>query len=99
MASIYSWAHTFQKRVSMGRTRQKDIGAEADHAREGESACDETCWDIDDVAKFFKVTPDTVREWRRHGYGPPPRKVGRHLRWVPEEVHDWFRDLPTDNAA
>ncbi|WP_067902762.1 helix-turn-helix domain-containing protein [Nocardia vaccinii] len=59
----------------------------------------ENCWDIGDVAQFFKVTPDTVREWRRNGYGPPARRVGRHLRWVPEEVSDWFRDLPMDNAA
>ena len=83
----------------MERTGHIDPGTVADVSDTWGSVRGENCWDIGDVANFFKVTPDTVREWRRHGYGPPARRVGRHLRWVPQEVADWFRDLPMDNAA
>ncbi|WP_425303292.1 helix-turn-helix transcriptional regulator [Nocardia wallacei] len=59
----------------------------------------EHCWDIHDVGRFLKVSPDTVREWRKHGYGPPARRVGKHLRWRPDEVRSWFEALPADRAA
>ncbi|MGW5518878.1 helix-turn-helix transcriptional regulator [Nocardia africana] len=99
MASMYSWAQTIAKRISMDRTGRKKTADKHDSTSELEIPGAANCWDIYDVANFFKVTPDTVREWRRHGYGPPPRRVGRHLRWVPDEVLDWFRELPMDNAA
>ncbi|WP_374726787.1 helix-turn-helix domain-containing protein [Nocardia kruczakiae] len=83
----------------MERKRRNSPESAENLAEDSRSAGEENCWDIGDVANFFKVTPDTVREWRRHGYGPPARRVGRHLRWVPEEVVSWFHELPMDNAA
>ncbi|WP_433599127.1 helix-turn-helix domain-containing protein [Nocardia sp. CA-135953] len=56
-------------------------------------------WTIDDVAEFLNVPVDSVREWRKKGYGPPARKVGKHLRWNPAAVRDWFDQLPVDDAA
>lgn len=59
----------------------------------------EQCWSIVEVAEFLNVPPDSVREWRKKGYGPPARKVGKHLRWNPAQVREWFDNLPLDDVA
>lgn len=50
-------------------------------------------WSPDDVASYFGVPVQTVYQWRHKNYGPPCRKVGRHLRYKPEEVENWFNSL------
>ena len=51
------------------------------------------CWGVDDVAAFLDVSTRTLYEWRRTGYGPRSRRVGRCLRYDPDEVRAWFLAL------
>jgi hypothetical protein len=39
-------------------------------------------WDIDQVATYLNVPKRTLYRWRTLGYGPPGKRVGRHLRYV-----------------
>lgn len=50
-------------------------------------------WTVQDVATFLSVPVSTLYEWRRTGYGPPARKVGKYLRYRPDEVVGWFDAL------
>jgi hypothetical protein len=34
-----------------------------------------------------------LREWRSKGYGPPWRKVGKHVRYEPDRVREWLDTL------
>ncbi|MFE2685553.1 helix-turn-helix transcriptional regulator [Streptomyces mirabilis] len=36
---------------------------------------------------------ETVYQWRRKGTGPRGFRVGRHLRFDPEEVRAWVESL------
>ncbi|MFI0090121.1 helix-turn-helix transcriptional regulator [Streptomyces bobili] len=36
---------------------------------------------------------DTVYQWRRKGTGPRGFRVGRHLRFDPEDVRSWVASL------
>ena len=57
----------------------------------------ERLWGIEDVAAFLAVPVETIRAWRKRNYGPPARKVGKHLRWDPARVREWF-DAAEDAA-
>jgi hypothetical protein len=35
----------------------------------------------------------TLYQWRYHRYGPPGRRVGRYVRYDPEQVRAWFAEL------
>ena len=48
-------------------------------------------WCIDDVAEYLGVPVQTIYGWRPKGYGPPPIKVGKHLRWIPATVVAWAK--------
>ncbi len=44
-----------------------------------------------DLASHLKVPLATLYGWRHKGVGPPSHKVGRHLRYVQEEVEEWVK--------
>ncbi|WP_329000876.1 helix-turn-helix domain-containing protein [Kribbella sp. NBC_00709] len=50
-------------------------------------------WDIDQVAAYLNVPKRTLYRWRTLGYGPPGKKVGRHLRYRATDVIAWFANL------
>ncbi|TCC52169.1 DNA-binding protein [Kribbella pittospori] len=50
-------------------------------------------WTIDQVATYLGVPKRTLYRWRTLGYGPPGRRVGRHLRYRASDVIDWFASL------
>jgi excisionase family DNA binding protein len=50
-------------------------------------------WSIDEVADFLNVSKDTIYGWRKTGYGPPASKIGKHLRWRPQDVAAWVERL------
>jgi DNA-binding transcriptional MerR regulator len=52
----------------------------------------EALWDIDHVAQYLGVPVQTLYAWRKRGYGPPAGRIGRHLRYDPDEVRAWFRN-------
>ncbi|MGH3925824.1 MAG: helix-turn-helix domain-containing protein [Pseudonocardiaceae bacterium] len=55
----------------------------------------ETLWTIDDVATYLRVPVQTLYQWRRKKIGPPARKCGRHLRYEPAAVRQWFTNGAT----
>jgi hypothetical protein len=34
----------------------------------------------------------TLYRWRRYRCGPPCHRIGRYLRYLPEEVIAWLKD-------
>jgi predicted DNA-binding transcriptional regulator AlpA len=40
----------------------------------------------------------TIYQWRTRGYGPPGRRVGKHVRFLPDDVRAWVKSLKTDAA-
>jgi hypothetical protein len=53
-------------------------------------------WDFADVAKFCKVSVATVKKWRHNRTLTCGRKMGKHVRFEPIEVVEWFRTLPQE---
>jgi excisionase family DNA binding protein len=47
-------------------------------------------WGPEDVSAYLGVPVPTLYQWRRKGYGPAARRVGKHLRWNPDAVRAWF---------
>jgi predicted DNA-binding transcriptional regulator AlpA len=50
-------------------------------------------WDIDRVAAYLNVPTRTLYRRRTLGYGPPGKRVGRHIRYRASEVIAWFTSL------
>ncbi|MFD6095721.1 helix-turn-helix domain-containing protein [Nocardiopsis flavescens] len=48
-------------------------------------------WSVEDAAAYLRVPPKTLYEWRYKGDGPPSHRIGRYVRYMPEEVHAWVR--------
>jgi excisionase family DNA binding protein len=48
-------------------------------------------WSVKDAASYLRVPPKTLYEWRYKGDGPPSHRIGRYVRYVPDEVHAWVR--------
>jgi excisionase family DNA binding protein len=46
-------------------------------------------WTIRDVSAYLAVPVGTLYQWRHRGEGPPAIRLGRHLRYDPESVHNW----------
>jgi len=58
----------------------------------------ERLWSVQDVAEFLSVPVKTVYEWRRNGYGPTGRRVGKYVRYDPAAVRQWFDSLSDEMA-
>ncbi|MDH2389742.1 helix-turn-helix domain-containing protein [Streptomyces sp. HNM0663] len=53
----------------------------------------------DDLVELFELpSVETVYQWRRKRIGPRGFRVGRHLRYDPEDVRAWVSSL-VDGAA
>lgn len=48
-------------------------------------------WSVEDVARFLRVSVETVYRWRKVRYGPPAARVGKHLRYDAADVRAWFK--------
>lgn len=46
-------------------------------------------WSIHDVSAYLGVPVGTLYHWRSSGYGPPGRRVGKYVRYRPEDVEAW----------
>lgn len=53
-------------------------------------------WGPQDVADYLGVPISTVYYWRSRGGGPPGRRVGKRLRYKPDDVEAWFGALPEE---
>ena len=43
-----------------------------------------------EVAGYLGVPVSTLYQWRTRGRGPVALRVGRHLRWRPQDVESWL---------
>jgi excisionase family DNA binding protein len=53
---------------------------------------------IGQLAHLLQVPVGTLYQWRHRHYGPAGRRVGRHVRYRPEDVEAWLDSLD-DEAA
>ncbi|WP_020495668.1 helix-turn-helix transcriptional regulator [Sciscionella marina] len=44
---------------------------------------------INDVAEFLGIPVGTLYQWRTRGYGPTGRRIGKYVRYRPEDVEAW----------
>ncbi|MEI5136326.1 helix-turn-helix domain-containing protein [Streptomyces libani] len=51
-----------------------------------------------DLADLLGVPVETVYQWRRKDTGPRGFRVGRHLRYDPEDVRVWVAQLMEEAA-
>jgi predicted DNA-binding transcriptional regulator AlpA len=56
-------------------------------------------WSVQDVSDYLGVPVQTVYGWRSSGTGPPGRRVGKRLRYRPQDVRDWVASLSTEVAS
>jgi DNA-binding transcriptional MerR regulator len=55
-------------------------------------------WSVQEVSNFLQVPVQTLYSWRAQGSGPPARRVGKYLRYRPEDVIRWVDDLDSGAA-
>lgn len=58
---------------------------------EMQNKSDEGLWITKETGKYLKVTVVTIRRWARDGK-IPCTKLGRHWRFRPEEIREWFKN-------
>ena len=46
-------------------------------------------WTIEDVSTFLGIPVKTLYQWRTNKYGPSGKRVGRYVRYKPEDVLAW----------
>nr|WP_157036458.1 helix-turn-helix domain-containing protein [Streptomonospora alba] len=47
-----------------------------------------------ETAAYLCVPEKTLYRWRYMETGPPSHRVGRYVRYVPDEVHAWVLQQP-----
>lgn len=45
----------------------------------------------EEVSLWLKVSERTLDDWRYKQKGPPSHRVGRHVRYLADEVRTWLR--------
>ncbi|MCW2888361.1 MAG: hypothetical protein QOE54_4126 [Streptosporangiaceae bacterium] len=60
---------------------------------------EDRAWGPEDVSDFLGVPITTLYQWRHRGLGPPAARIGRHLRYLPEDVLAWFRQQQQQDVA
>ncbi|MCU1685337.1 MAG: Helix-turn-helix domain protein [Amycolatopsis sp.] len=44
---------------------------------------------VTDLSDHLGVPVNTLYRWRTNGYGPAGRRIGKHVRYRPEDVDAW----------
>ena len=63
------------------------------------SQIEDRLWSVQDVSDYLGGPVHTIYSGRSAGKGPPGRRVGKRLRYRPQDVRDWFESLPTGVVA
>ncbi|MBB5920171.1 DNA-binding transcriptional MerR regulator [Actinoalloteichus hoggarensis] len=58
----------------------------------------EPLWTVDDVSTYLGIPVHTLYGWRAKNYGPPARRIGKYLRYRPDDVRQWVDALDTEAA-
>ena len=54
----------------------------------------ERLWSINEAARYLGIPLSTLYQWRAKGYGPQGRRIGRYIKYFPEEVRSWASNQP-----
>ncbi|MFJ9784209.1 helix-turn-helix transcriptional regulator [Amycolatopsis sp. NPDC101161] len=55
-------------------------------------------WTVEDVSNYLGVPVSTLYQWRTKGYGPAGRRIGKYVRYRPEDVRSWVDQLSDEVA-
>lgn len=55
-------------------------------------------WGIEDVSDCLGIPVQTLYQWRTKGYGPTGCRMGKYVRFEPDEVRAWVKSLMSDAA-
>ncbi|WP_037317213.1 helix-turn-helix domain-containing protein [Amycolatopsis orientalis] len=47
---------------------------------------------VEDLSAHLGVPVGTLYRWRTTGYGPAGKRIGKHLRYRPEDVDAWVAE-------
>lgn len=53
-------------------------------------------WGPKELADFLGIPVQTIYQWRTKGYGPPGRRIGKHVKFRPEDVYEWVDKQPQE---
>lgn len=56
-------------------------------------------WGTAEVARYCNVSESTVRAWRFNDVGPQGHRVGKHVRYNPNDVIAWVESDGDQSAA
>jgi len=45
---------------------------------------------VKDLAELLQVSVKTIYDWRYRGLGPTAIRIGRHVRYEPDEIERWI---------
>ena len=65
----------------------------------GPTSPEDRLWTVHDVSSFLGVPVSTLYQWRVQSRGPACRRMGRHLRYRPEDVREWVAGLGDARVA
>ncbi|UVS78368.1 AlpA family transcriptional regulator [Actinokineospora sp. UTMC 2448] len=51
-------------------------------------------WGPKELAEFLGVPLQTIYQWRSKRYGPPGRRIGKYVKFRPEDVYAWVDSQP-----
>ncbi|MGW5054729.1 helix-turn-helix transcriptional regulator [Actinokineospora sp. NPDC004072] len=51
-------------------------------------------WGPKELAEFLGVPLQTIYQWRSKRYGPPGRRIGKYVKFRPEDVYAWVDSRP-----
>ncbi|MEU7528616.1 helix-turn-helix domain-containing protein [Saccharothrix sp. NPDC042600] len=55
-------------------------------------------WGVQELAAYLGVPVATIYKWRTRKYGPPGRRIGKHVRYRQADVEAWIASLPAEVA-
>ncbi|MFG2379475.1 helix-turn-helix domain-containing protein [Streptomyces avermitilis] len=53
----------------------------------------------DDIAEMFEVPKETVYQWRRKRVGPPGFRIGKYVRYDPDDVRTYVTQRKSADQA
>ncbi|MBN6039128.1 helix-turn-helix domain-containing protein [Amycolatopsis sp. 195334CR] len=52
----------------------------------------EPLWTIKDVSDYLQIPVNTLYQWRTRRVGPAGLRLGKHIRYRPEDVSAWVAE-------
>ncbi|MFO7194036.1 MULTISPECIES: helix-turn-helix domain-containing protein [Thermocrispum] len=47
---------------------------------------------VEDLSDILGIPVNTLYQWRTKGYGPPGCRMGKYVRYRPEDVMQWVAE-------